>query len=233
MKVKRVMLDPTTKSPVVILENTKDKKLIPIWIGDYEAMSIAMELEKVTTSRPLPYDLIRNILQGLGATLRRITITDIRNSTYLAVLTLKLKDQEFQIDSRPSDAIALALKMKAPIYASSQLLAKAKELPAAEKPGEDFRKVLGIHAQDLTSDLASLFDLQGKKGVLVADVELGSPGSEAGIQRGDIILKANDRMIQRVGDLESLFQGVKKAGQLKMEVLRKGKTATVTVDLPA
>ena len=92
---------------------------------------------------------------------------------------------------------------------------------------------MGIHAQDLTSDLASLFDLQGKKGVLVADVELGSPGSEAGIQRGDIILKVNDRMIQRVGDLESLFQGVKKAGQLKMEVLRKGKTATVTVDLPS
>lgn len=233
MKVKRVMLDPTTKSPVVILENTKDKKLIPIWIGNHEAMSIAMELEKVATPRPLPYDLIRNILQGLGTTLRRITITDIRNSTYFAVLTLKLKDQEFQIDSRPSDAIALALKMKAPIYASSQVLAKAKELPAAEKPGQDFRKVLGIHAQDLTSDLASLFDLQGKKGVLVADVELGSPGSEAGIQRGDIILKVNDRMIQRVGDLESLFQGVKKAGQLKMEVLRKGKTATVTVDLPS
>ncbi|MEK6562234.1 MAG: bifunctional nuclease domain-containing protein [Candidatus Binatota bacterium] len=233
MKVKRVMLDPTTKSPVVILENTKDKKLIPIWIGNHEAMSIAMELEKAATPRPLPYDLIRNILQGLGTTLRRITITDIRNSTYFAVLTLKLKDQEFQIDSRPSDAIALALKMKAPIYASSQVLAKAKELPAAEKPGEDFRKVLGIHAQDLTSDLASLFDLQGKKGVLVADVELGSPGSEAGIQRGDIILKVNDRMIQRVGDLESLFQGVKKAGQLKMEVLRKGKTATVTVDLPS
>jgi len=123
--------------------------------------------------------------------------------------------------------------MKAPIYASSQVLAKAKELPAAEKPGQDFRKVLGIHAQDLTSDLASLFDLQGKKGVLVADVELGSPGSEAGIQRGDIILKVNDRMIQRVGDLESLFPGAKKAGQLKMEVLRKGKTATVTVDLPS
>ncbi|HBA39111.1 MAG TPA: hypothetical protein DCZ05_05045, partial [Deltaproteobacteria bacterium] len=121
MKVKRVMLDPTTKSPVVILENTKDKKLIPIWIGNHEAMSIAMELEKVATPRPLPYDLIRNILQGLGTTLRRITITDIRNSTYFAVLTLKLKDQEFQIDSRPSDAIALALKMKAPIYASSQV----------------------------------------------------------------------------------------------------------------
>ena len=233
MKVKRVMLDPSTKTPVVVLENTKDKKLVPIWIGDHEAMSIAMELEKVATPRPLPYDLIRNILQGLGTTLRRITITDIRNSTYFAVLTLKLKDQEFQIDSRPSDAIALALKMKAPIYASSQVLAKAKELPAAEKPGQDFRKVLGIHAQDLTSDLASLFDLQGKKGVLVADVELGSPGSEAGIQRGDIILKVNDRMIQRAGDLEALFQGVKKAGQLKMEVLRKGKTATVTVDLPS
>jgi len=233
MKVKRVMLDPITKSPVVILENTKDKKLIPIWIGEQEALSIAMELEKVTTPRPLPYDLIRNILQGLGTTLRRITITDLRNNTYFANLTLKLKDQEFQIDSRPSDAIALALKMKAPIYASPQLLAKAKELPAAEKPGEDVRKVMGIQAQDLNSELASLLDLQVKNGVLVADVELGSPASKAGVQRGDIILKVNDKTIHKVADLESLFQSLKRAGQLKMEISRKGKTASVTVDLPS
>ena len=233
MKVKSVMLDPTTKSPVVILENTKDKRLIPIWIGDHEAMSIAMELEKVTTPRPLPYDLIRNILQGLGTTLRRITITDIRNSTYFAILTLRLKDQEFQIDSRPSDAIALALKMKAPIYASSQVLAKARELPSTEKSAEDFQKVLGIHVQELTSELASLFDLQVKKGVLVADVELGSPASEAGIQRGDIILKVNDRPIQRIADLESFLQGAKRPGQLKIEILKKGKTTTVVLNLPS
>ena len=233
MKVKRVMLDPSTKTPVVVLENTKDKKLVPIWIGDHEAMSIAMELEKVATPRPLPYDLIRNILQGLGTTLSRITITDLRNSTYFAVITLKLGDQEFQIDSRPSDAIALAVKMKAPIYASSQVLAKAKDLPATEKPAQEFRKMLGIHLQELTPELASLLDLQPRKGILVADVDLGSAASEAGVQRGDVILRVNERTIQKAADLESLVQGAKRPGQLRMEVLRKGKTATVVVNLPS
>jgi bifunctional DNase/RNase len=233
MKVKRVMLDPSTKTPtaVVILESTKEKKLIPIWIGNEEATSIAIQLENVAIPRPNSHDLIRNILQGVGVALHRITITDIRNNTYYAVITLKLKGQEFQIDSRPSDAIAVALRMKAPIYATAQVVAKARELPGSAMPREDLRKILGIHVQDLTSDLASLFDLTVKQGVLVADIELGSAASEAGIQRGDLILKVNDRSVQKVADLESFFRSVKKPVQVKMEVLRKGKTATVVFDL--
>jgi len=233
MKVKRVMLDPSSKTPVVILENTRDKKLIPIWIGNEEAASIAIELENVAIPRPNTHDLIRNILQGVGAALQRITITDLRNNIYYASITLKLKGQESQIDSRPSDAIAVALRMKAPIYASTQLLAKAKQLPSPERATDDLRKTLGIHVQDLTPELASLFDIEVKRGVLVGDVELGSAASEAGLQRGDIILKVNDRTIQKVGDLESFFQGAKKTGQVKMEVLKKGKPASVVLDLPS
>lgn len=235
MKVKRVMLDPSAKTPtaVVILENPKEKKLIPIWIGSEEATSIAIELENVATPRPNTHDLIRSILHGLGAVLQRITITDLRNNIYYASITLKLKGQEFQIDSRPSDAIAVALRMKAPIYASNQVLAKAKQLPSPEKSKENLRKMLGVHVQELTQELASLFDLQIKRGVLVADVELGSAAAEGGVQRGDIILKVNDRPIQKVDDLESLFQGAKKPGQLRIEVLRKGKTTTVQFELPS
>lgn len=233
MKVKRVVLDPSTKSPVVILESTQDKKVIKIWVGDHEGMSIAMELEKVTTPRPLPYDLIRNILQGVGATLYRITVTDIQDHTYLANLTLRLKGQEFQIDSRPSDAIVLAMKMKAPIYATTKVLSKAGDLPASSAQGGKLRQTLGIHLQDLTPELASLLDLRAKRGILVADVELGSAASEAGVQRGDVILRVNDRAMQKAADLESLVQGAKRPGQLRMEVLRKGKTTTVVVNLPS
>lgn len=235
MKVKTVKLDPTARTPtaVVILESTKEKRLIPIWIGSEEATSIAMELENVAIPRPNSHDLIRNILQGLGAALHRITITDLRNNIYYAIITLKLKGQEFQIDSRPSDAIAVALRMKAPIYASTQVLAKAKQLPSPEKPRDDLRKILGIHVQDLTPELASLFDIQAKRGVLVADVDLGSAASEAGIQRGDVILKVNERTTQRVGDLESFFQSAKKPIQIKVELLRKGKNTTILLDLPS
>ncbi len=234
MKVKRVMADPSAKTPtaVVILENAREKKLIPIWIGSEEATSIALELENIAIPRPNTHDLIRNILQGIGATLQRITITDLRNNVYYASIALRLKGQEFQIDSRPSDAIAVALRMKAPIYASTQVLAKAKQLPSSEKPSEGIRKILGIHLQELTPELASLLELPARKGILVADVELGSAASEAGVQRGDVILRVNDRAMQKAADLESLVQGAKRPVQLRMEVLRKGKSTTIVVNLP-
>ena len=233
MKVKTITLDPTGQTPVVVLEGLQDKALLPIWIGNTEAASIAMELEHVTTPRPLTHDLMRNILKGLGANLNRITITDIQNNTYFANLTLQYKGQEFQIDARPSDAIALALRMKAPIYASTQVLAKARKLPVPSKQSEELRQTFGIHVQELTPELASLFDMQIKGGVLVADVELGSAAAQAGLQRGDIIVKVNDRTIQNVAELESSLQGSKKNRQAKIEVLRKGKNATVVLDLPS
>ena len=235
MKVRKVMLDPSVKTPtaVVILESVKEKKLIPIWVGNEEATSIAIELENVSIPRPNTHDLIRNILQGVGVVLSRITITDLRNNVYYATIALKLKGQDYQIDSRPSDAIAVALRMRAPIYASSQMLAKASQLPFSERSKEDSSKIFGLQIQDLTPALASLMDLQVKQGVLVADVELGSPAFEAGIQRGDIILKANDRPINKVADLEPFFKNGKKSGQLRLEILRKGKPTTVLWDLPS
>jgi bifunctional DNase/RNase len=232
MRVKRVILDPYSKTPVVILESAKEGKLMPIWIGNEEATSIALELEHVAAPRPNTHDLIRNILHGVGAAIHRITITDLRNNIYYAIISLKLKGQDFQVDSRPSDAIAIALRMKAPIYASGKVLAKAKPLPP-DQPRADSRKILGIHAQELTPDLAGLFDLKVKSGVLVADVELGSAASQAGLQRGDLILKVNDKTIQKVADLESALQGTKKGAEVKVEILRKGKSVTVAIELPS
>jgi len=92
--------------------------------------------------------------------LERVTITDIRNSTYFAVLHLRLKGEEFQIDSRPSDAIAVALRMKAPIYASVQVLAKSKPAPAPDEPAEQLRQKLGVQSQNLTGELLGLIDIQ-------------------------------------------------------------------------
>ncbi len=234
MKVKRVMLDTSAGTPtaVVILENAKEKKLMPIWIGSEEATSIAIEMEKVTIPRPNTHDLIRNILQSVGAVLNRITITDVRDNVYYATITLRLKGQEFQIDSRPSDAIAVALRMKAPIFVSQQVLAKARELPSVEKPGDNIKKIHGLHLQDLTPQLASLFDMQENSGVLVADVEPKSPASQAGIQRGDIILKANERTVHKSGDLVAILQNAKKTARVKLELLRKGKTVSTVMELP-
>lgn len=231
-KVKTLMMDPNSQSPVLVLETISDKRLLPIWIDIPEARAIALELEHVKTPRPLTHDLIRNILRGLGATLRRVVITDLVNNTYLAALTLGLKGQEFQIDSRPSDAIAIALRMRAPIYASAHVLEKSKSLPVPGNRADQLQKKLGIQGQNLTQELATLMDIPLQKGVLIADVARGSTGMTVGLQRGDIITKANEIPIQSTNDLEAVIQGAKAPGQIKLEVIKKGKPTTVVIDLP-
>lgn len=230
-KVKTVMIDPNSQTPIVVLETVTDKKLLPIWIDVPEARAIAFELEHVKLPRPLTHDLIRNILQSLGATLQRVTITDLRNNTYFALLSLGTKGQDLQIDSRPSDAIAIALRMKAPIFATAQVLAKSKPMPTQPSRAEQTQKRLGIQVQDLTAELANLLESQQQKGVVVNDVALGSNAMKAGVQRGDIIIKANEQAIQTAADLDTLIQSMKPASQIKLEVIKKGKPATIVIDL--
>jgi uncharacterized protein len=231
-KIKTMLVDPRTQTPVLVLETVADKTLVPIWIDVPEAKAIALELIHVPMPRPLTHDLIRNILEGVGATLQRVTITDIRDNTYFAVLTIRLQGKEFRIDSRPSDAIAIALRMKAPTYISSKVLAKAKEIPAPDESSEQLKRKLGIQAQDLTRDIASLLDIQFQPGVLVADVTQGSRAESLGIERGDVITKVNGHPVQTVGQLESLLRSFTVPGQLQLELIKKGKPTTVVADLP-
>jgi uncharacterized protein len=231
-KIKTLMLDPNTQSPVVILESIVDKRLLPIWIDIAEARAIALEIEKVKTPRPLTHDLLRDILNRLGATLERAVITELRNSTYYALLYLRLKGQDLQIDARPSDAMALALKMNAPVFVASQVFAKSKAAPEPKRAGETQLK-LGVHAQDLTPELAAVFDAGVNSGVVVALVEEGSPAAVAGIQRGDIIIKANDSAIKSTSDLEDLIRTTRAPAKIKLEIMKRGKPVTVQLDLPS
>jgi len=232
-RVKTLLIDPNTQTPVVVLESVADKRALPIWIDVPEAKAIALELEHVKLPRPLTHDLIRNILQGLNATLQRVTITELRNNTYFAFLSLMTKGQNLQVDSRPSDAIALALRMKAPIFVSAQVLAKSKPLPEGPARAEQTQKKLGVQAQDLTAELAKLFDSQQQTGAIVTDVLIGSAAMNAGLQRGDIITKVNEQSVVSAKQLESAIQAAKSAGQIKLEVIKKGKPTTIVIDLPS
>jgi bifunctional DNase/RNase len=231
-KIKSVIIDPNTQAPVVVLESITDQRLLPIWIDVTEARAIALELEQVKTPRPLTHDLMRNILNRIGATLERAVITDLRDNTYYAILYLRLKGQELQIDARPSDAIALALRMKAPVFAATQVFAKSRTVPAPKRADEAQRK-LGVQAQDLTAELAALLHVGQETGVVVADVEAGGPAAVAGIQRGDIITKINGSSIKSSADLERLITAAKTPRQIKLEVIKKGKPTTIVVDLPS
>jgi uncharacterized protein len=231
-RVKTMWIDPNSQMPVVVLETVADKKPLPIWIDVPEARAIALELEHVSLPRPLTHDLIRNILQSLGATLHRVTITELRNSTYFAKLSLATNENLIHVDSRPSDAIAVALRMKAPIFVSAQVLAKSKPLPDPAGRAEQSQRKLGFQAQDLTTELAKLFDSQQQKGVLVTDVAARGRATKASLQRGDIITKVNDQAISSTIELESAIQATK-SPQLKLEVIKKGKPTTIVIDLPS
>ena len=128
MKVRGLALDPMSNMPIIILRDEEDKRSLPIWVGIFEANAIALELEKIPTPRPMTHDLIKNILESIDARLVKVVVTDLRDNTFFAVLHLQVGETEYQVDSRPSDAIALALRVAAPIYVDEEVVRKAKTL---------------------------------------------------------------------------------------------------------
>jgi bifunctional DNase/RNase len=126
--VSRLGMDPGTQTYVVVLQEKAGTRLLPIWIGQPEAESIVMQMHNMKRARPLTHDLCKTIIAGLGATLRRIQITRVENNTYFGELHLERDGHLIQVDSRPSDAIAIALRLDAPIFAADTLLADAEEI---------------------------------------------------------------------------------------------------------
>lgn len=122
VRVAHLGLDRTTNTPVVILQEQQGERVLPIWIGPSEASAIAMELAGVKFSRPLTHDLLKQVIVGLGADLRKVIITQVKDNTYYAELHIYRGDSVIQIDARPSDSIAVALRLKAPIFTSEGLL---------------------------------------------------------------------------------------------------------------
>ena len=125
VKISGVAIDPVTKGFVVILKDETETRWLPIWIGPYEAKMISLALEKIKPIRPLPHDLIKNILDSLSMIVTRVVISNIKENTYFAIIKLRLDHTEKEIDARPSDAIALALRVNAPIYVTEDVLNKA------------------------------------------------------------------------------------------------------------
>jgi uncharacterized protein len=129
MMVGGLTLDPTTKMPIVVLKDPDNKLNLPIWIGPLEAASMATEIEGIKPQRPMTHDLMRNMVGELGATIEAVEITELRENTYFARIELKTREGgALQVDSRPSDAIALALRTKSPIYVAKAVLEASSEL---------------------------------------------------------------------------------------------------------
>lgn len=192
VEVSRVAIDPSSRSPVVVLEDKQHTMALPIWIGPAEAQAIATRLEGVEAPRPLTHDLMKNVLDRIGVDLRRVVIRDLRDNTYYAHIVLSWDGEEVEIDSRPSDAIALAVRYDQPIFVSRALMER-ESVVALRPQGAAALTVAGVTVQTLSAELAGYFDLPRGQGVVVSDIAAGDRG---GLRRGDVILEVNGHPVR-------------------------------------
>ncbi len=138
MTIKGLMVDPVTNMPIIILRDKDGQKVLPIWVGIFEANAIALQIENVATPRPMTHDLLKNIISDLDASVQTIVVCDLKDNTFYALIHLLVNGHTVAIDARPSDAIALALRAKAPIFVEDVVIENARSLDiSSEKADSD------------------------------------------------------------------------------------------------
>lgn len=147
MTIKGLMVDPITNMPIVILRDQDGQKVLPIWVGIFEANAIALQIENVSTPRPMTHDLLRNIIDDLKANVEKIVVCDLQENTFFALIHLRVGGEAVAIDARPSDAIALALRVRAPIFVEDTVIDNAKTLDFT--PDKDDPERLGKWLESL------------------------------------------------------------------------------------
>jgi uncharacterized protein len=152
MTIRGLLMDPVTQMPIVILKDVAGDSVLPIWVGVYEANAIALEMEKVSTPRPMTHDLIKNVLTGLETQVHKVVVTELREDTFYAVIWLERGGEVISVDSRPSDALALALRVDCPIFVDDLVLKTSKQAANANDrlSADELRKWLeGLNDEDL------------------------------------------------------------------------------------
>lgn len=152
MTIKGLMIDPITNMPIVILKDKGGDRVLPIWVGVFEANAIALQIENISTPRPMTHDLLKNILSEIEADVQRVVVSDLRDNTFYAMIYLDRDGETIAIDARPSDAIALALRTRAPIFVEDSVVDSAKGLDLSKETtdSERLQKWLeGLNPDDL------------------------------------------------------------------------------------
>ena len=153
MTISSVNMDPVTNSPIIILKEIEGEQTLPIWVGLLEATAIASEIEGVKFSRPMTHDLLRDIMDKMNVKVNKIEICDLKDNTYYALIHLTSKGELISIDSRPSDAIAIALRTEAPIFVSDEVLKKSKQIEATKESVPTDKSEQGKRWQDILEKL--------------------------------------------------------------------------------
>lgn len=139
MTIKGLMVDPITNMPIIILRDEEGQRVLPIWVGVFEANAIALQIENVTTPRPMTHDLLRNVITDLKAEIQKIVVSDLKENTFYALIYILVHGEVMAIDARPSDAIALALRARAPIFVEDSVIDHAKTVDLTPDRGDSER----------------------------------------------------------------------------------------------
>ena len=214
--VKTVLINSRNRQPIVVLEDKERGKVLPIWIGPAEAQAIMMQLRGITPPRPMTHDLLGNVIGGLKAKVVRVIITELKGGTFYAHIMMEASDRRFSIDSRPSDAIALALRVRAPIFAPAKVLRDG--VIAGSPPKLTHRDRLGMVLQSMNASLARYFGGGVAGGLLVSQVAAGKPAEKSGLRRGDVIFQVEGKKVLSVESFEEEF--LKRADGMNLSVRR-------------
>jgi bifunctional DNase/RNase len=134
MVIKGLMVDPVTNMPIVILRDKDGERVLPIWVGIFEANAIALQIENIATPRPMTHDLLRNVIRDLNGRVEKIVVSDLKETTFYALIYLKVGAESIAVDARPSDALALALRTQAPIFVEEHVIDSAKTVDLSQEP---------------------------------------------------------------------------------------------------
>lgn len=157
VKIRALMMDPNSGTPIVILKDVNSETMLPIWVGAYEANAIALEIEKIAPPRPMTHDLLRNLVVEMGARVERVLVTELRDNTFFAVIEMRGSDgSAMMLDSRPSDAIALALRADCPIFVDMDVIRASRNTVAS---GEEEQEGIGADDEDWPDVIGEAGDL--------------------------------------------------------------------------
>ena len=224
VKVYRLILDPRSMTPVVLLSDLQEKKTMLIWIGPCEANAMQAAIDKTKPPRPQTHDLTETILLKTQWKIQRVVITHSKDGIYYASLFLEQEKNIVEIDARPSDSIVMALKFKAPIFVAKDLFLKMAASLEEQKP---VAERYGLSVQELTPMLAESFSYDSTDGILVSDVRPGSQAEKDGVKRGDILIQIGK---EAISDEITLNRSLaKERTPVSSKVFRNGKVRTITL----
>ena len=228
--VRGVVVDPETQSPILFLVDPESGKGLPVWIGLSEARAISLGLKDVTPTRPLTHDLMKRMLDVLHARVERVVISDLKENTYYAILNLRAGRKTWEVDCRPSDAVAIALKFDAPLFLSRALVQKGVLVDlgssSAKVPAE---RMYGFVTGELSAEVARYFGFEKETGVIVTEIARDGAAERAGLRKGDILVRLDRRSVEGVDDLQSALEKKGASHALSVDVYRKGRVLSLKI----